>query len=162
MPDLLTHVLVGFVVGTALSARYRWVSNPYVTVAMVGALLPDVAKVAMVVPSAVVESALGLPFSWFAIHTPLGSLLLAGAGALLVGDGHRRRVLALLIVGAASHHALDALLLSATGFSYALAWPLSAVNPPSPGLYLSSDRWPAAVAVVASAVAWRARRRAGT
>lgn len=161
MPDVLTHVLVGYVLGTALSARYDWITGPFVTVAMVGAMLPDVAKVTLVVPSAVVEATLGVPFSWFAIHTPAGSILLAGVGALLVDGTHRRRAFALLLVGAASHHVLDALLLSTTGYSYALAWPLSTVNPPSPGLYLSTDRWPAAVATGLAAAAWYARRRGG-
>lgn len=157
MPDVLTHVLVGYALGATLSIRYGWLSCPFVTAAMVGALLPDVAKVTLIVPSAVVEAALGVPFSWFAIHTPAGSVLLASIGALLVDGAHRRRVFALLLVGAASHHALDALLLSTTGYSYALAWPLSTVHPPSPGLYLSTDRWPAAVAGAVAAVAWFVR-----
>lgn len=161
MPDVLTHVLVGYALGAALSVRYDWLSGPFVTVAMAGALLPDVAKVALVVPSAVVEAGLGVPFSWFAIHTPAGSVLLASIGALLVDGAHRRRAFALLLAGAASHHALDALLLSTTGFSYALAWPLSTVHPPSPGLYLSTDRWPTAVAGCVAATAWYARGRAG-
>lgn len=159
MADVLTHVLVGYLLGTLLALRYDWLDERFVTVVMLGALLPDLTKVSLVVDDALVEGALGVPFSWFAIHTPAGSLVACAVGALLVGDGYRRRVFALLAIGAVSHHVLDALLLSVTGHSYALAWPLSTYHFPSPNLYLSSDRWPALVAGALAAGTWAYRRR---
>lgn len=159
MADVLTHVLWGYVLGTLLSFRYEWLDKRFVTVVMLGALVPDLAKVGLIVDDALVAHALGVPFSWFAIHTPAGSLVACAVGALFVGDGYRTRVFALLVVGAASHHALDALLLDPSGYSYMLAWPLSTYHPPTPGLYLSSDRWPAVVSASLAAVVWAVRRR---
>ncbi|QLG27384.1 metal-dependent hydrolase [Halorarum halophilum] len=158
MPDILTHVLVGYCLATLLSLRDDRITPPYVTVAMLGTLLPDLTKIELLVPSMVVEQAIGLPFSWFAIHTPFGSLLAASVGALLVAPHHRRQVLALLLLGAFSHHALDAMLLNVTGSSYPLLWPLSTYHIPSPGLYLSSDRWPALLTGSLAAVMWTVKR----
>lgn len=158
MPDILTHVLVGYILATLLSLRDERLTAPYVTVVMLGTTLPDLTKIELLVPSVVVEQALGLPFSWFALHTPLGSVLVATMGALLVAPRYRRRVLALLLLGTFSHHLLDALLLNATGSSYALLWPLSTYHFPAPGLYLSSDRWPALLAGTTAIVMWAVRR----
>lgn len=159
MADLLTHVLVGYVLGTLLAFRYDWLDARYVTVVMLGALVPDLTKISLVIPDAVVEHTLGVPFSWFAVHTPVGSLVACAVGALLAGDAHRKRVFALLLIGAASHHVLDAMLIKATGYSYALAWPVSAYVFPSPNLYLSSDQWPALVAGGVAVSLWFVRRR---
>lgn len=63
----------------------------------------------------------------------------------------------LLALGAASHHALDAVLINASGYSYALFWPLTTYHPPTPGLFLSSDRWPAAVSALLAIGVWYLR-----
>lgn len=157
--DVLTHVLVGYIIGVLLAFRYEWLDARFITVVMLGALLPDLTKVSLVVDDPVVEGLLGVPFSWFAIHTPVGSIVACAIGALLAGDGYRKRVFALLTIGALSHHVLDALLLSATGYSYALLWPISEYHFPSPNLYLSSDRWPALVAGAVALGCWRLRTR---
>ncbi len=157
MPDLLTHVLAAYVLATLLSFRYEWITPQYVTAAMVGAVVPDLAKISLLVPSYQVGSALGVPFDWFAIHTIGGSLVVIALCALLTGASHRRRVFLLLALGAASHHALDALLITSTGYSYAIFWPVSTYHPPSPGLFLSTDRWPAAVSGAAAATVWYVR-----
>jgi len=36
MPDLFTHMLVGYVIAVALSWRYEWIAYPYVTLTMGG------------------------------------------------------------------------------------------------------------------------------
>lgn len=158
MPDILTHALVGYCLATLLSLHDDRITAPYVTVVMVGTLLPDLTKIELLVPSIAVEQATGLPFSWFAIHTPFGSLLIATIGALLVAPHHRSRVLALLLLGACSHHVLDAMLLNVTGSSYPLLWPLSTYHFPSAGLYLSSDRWPALLTGTVATVIWAVKR----
>ena len=163
MADLLTHVLAAYVLATALSFRYEWLTPQYVTVAMVGAVVPDLAKIELLIPDARVEVLLSVPFEWFAIHTLGGTLVVITIGALLTSRTHRWRVFLLLALGAASHHALDALLLNPSGYSYAIFWPLSTYHPPTPGLYLSTDRWPALVTGTVAVVVWYLRyRRAGT
>lgn len=159
MADVLTHVLVGYVVGVCLALRYDWVKTHHVTLVMIGALSPDFVKLNLLVADEVVATLLGLPFSWSPLHTLGGTVLVILLGSLLLAPEHRNRAIVLLAIGAASHHALDVALLTVTGHSYAVFWPLTAYRPPSGGLYLSSDRLPALVAGLAATAAWLVRRR---
>jgi len=159
MPDILTHVLVGYILGTLLSVRYEWLTPPLVTVVMLGALLPDFSKVDLLIRGEYVETLLGVPFEWRAIHMVGGALLAITIGALLTSTDHRRRVFALLALGTASHLLLDAFLLKASGYSFAIFWPLTTYHPPTPGLYLSSDRWPAIVASTVATIVWYVQYR---
>lgn len=160
MSDLLTHVLTAYVIVTVLSWRYERLTPPYVTVAMIGTLVPDLNRLEFVLPASSVESALGVPFDWNALHTLGGSVSVAVIGALLVPLAYRRRVFVLLCLGIGSHLALDALLVQPTVRSYAVLWPLTEYRPPTIELYRSTDRWPTAVAVVvATSVALETRRR---
>jgi len=158
MPDILTHVLVGYILGTLLSSRYDWLTPEYVTLVMLGALTPDLTKIALLLPSERVELFLGVPFDWFALHTLGGNLAVLLLGALLVAPESRKRVFVLLALGAASHHSLDLLLFNPSGYSYPVLFPLTAYNPPAGQLYLSSDRWPALVAGALTILVWWARR----
>jgi len=153
MPDLLTHVLVAYTLATLLSIRCEWLTPALVTAVMLGAVVPDLTKIALVVPGQVVEDALGVPFDWSAIHATGGALVAVAAGALLTDSDHRRRVFVLLALGAASHLLLDALLHFPSGYSYPVLWPLTNYHPPALGLYLSSNRWPALVAGVLAVTA---------
>ena len=159
MTDVLTHALAGYIIGMVLSFRVSWLRAPFVTAVMVGALLPDFTKVSLVLSSSRVESILGTPFDWFALHTPFGVILTAGIGSLLVSGDNRGRVFILLLVGAASHIFLDSLLMSPSRFSYVLFWPFRVVLVPLPMYILSSDRWPAVVAAVIALILRYARRR---
>ena len=160
MPDLLTHALVMYSVATVASWRYEWITPSFVTIAMMGAMVPDMTKIRLVLPSPRVESLLGVPFDWFALHTLGGAAVSVLIGTVLVPRDHRTRVLGLLALGAASHLLLDALLVKPSGYSYAVFWPLSQYRPPTPGIYLSTDRWPAVVASAVAGVVWlRTRRR---
>ncbi|KYH25076.1 hypothetical protein HAPAU_28970 [Halalkalicoccus paucihalophilus] len=159
MPDLLTHALVLYVVLTVASWRIEWLTPSFVTVGMMGAMIPDLTKIKLVVPSHRVESVLGVPFDWFALHTLGGSLVSVLIGAVLVPSRYRTRVFSLLALGATSHLLLDALLINPSGYSYALFWPLTGYHPPTPGLYLSTDRWPAlAAGALAALVRLHTRR----
>lgn len=148
MPDLYTHVLAGLAVAVVLSWRFAWITPPMVVAAMVGAALPDLNRVDLVLPGATVEAVTGLAWSWSVLHRAGGTLLLVLLLAMLVPRRHRVAVLAMLVVGAASHYALDLLLWTPSGLSGPLLWPLTDWRPPAGGLYRSSDRWPAAVATV--------------
>lgn len=162
MPDLLAHALVAYTLATVLSWRYEWLSPAYVTVAMAGAFVPDLTKVNLVLASGLVETVLHVPFDWSGLHTLGGSLVSLTVGVVLVARRERRRVAALLALGAASHLLADALLRNPSGHSYPLFWPLSYVHPPTPGLYLSTDPAPMVVAALTAGVVfvrsqWRTR-----
>ena len=148
MADLLTHVLVAYAIGVLLSIRYDWISSEYVTIAMIGSLVPDLSRMELVISSGMMESAFGLSFSWGAFHTFGGSLIAIALGTLLVPARIRRRVFALLLVGVLSHHALDIVLMTPSGFTYDVLWPLTEHRPQAPDLYLSSDQWPVLIAFV--------------
>lgn len=161
VPDLLGHALLAYTVARLLSLRSQWLDGQYVTVVMAGAFVPDLTKVALLVPSEVVASALGVPFSWYALHTLGGATVSIAIGCLLVGPGHRRRVGALLSLGAASHLVADALLRTPTGRAGPLLWPVTRWHPPSPGLYLSTEPWPTLVFALTAVLTWVAVRRTG-
>jgi len=146
MPDLLAHALVAYALVTVVSWRVSWVARPYVTVAMAGAFIPDLTKIKPIVPNVLVRETLGVPFDWFALHTAGGVLVSIAIGAVLVTAGERRRVVALLGLGAGSHLIADLFIKSVWGWSYAVLWPFSSVKPRLPGLYLSTDPAPTAVA----------------
>jgi hypothetical protein len=158
MPDLLTHVLVGYVFATLLSIRVRWLTPEYVTVVMLGAIVPDLTKAKMVVASRPIELWSGLPFDWFGIHT-LGGVLLAAAIGSLLTTQHRRRIFVLVLASSISHLFLDGLLVQPSGFFSALLFPFTTYLPPTPELFLSSDRWPAFVTAVLALIVWFYRHR---
>lgn len=162
MPDLLTHALVGYALATALSWRYEAVKPPFVTFAMVGAVSPDLNRVDLLLPEATVATLLGVPWSWTPLHRVGGSLLVVAVGAALVPRRHRRLAVAVLAVGAASHYALDLLLYKPSGLTFPLLWPFTDHRFALEGRYISSDRWPAAVATAVAAGAWLADRRLAT
>ena len=154
MADLYTHVLAGFVIGVVLSWRYDWLSYPFVVVVMLGAALPDLNRLELLVSSSTVQAALGVPFSWAPLHRAGGTLLLVCIGALLAPPRYRRAVFALLFVGAASHYVLDFFLYKPSGVTSPLLWPFVTQGFAVEGFYLSSDRWPAVVATVVAVGVW--------
>lgn len=154
MPDLLAHALLAYALGRLLSVRYAWPSPAYTTVVMAGAFIPDLAKAELVVPSGTVAQLVGLPFDWFAFHTAGGVLVAIAIGVLVVAPSERRRTAALLGLGATSHLLADGLLLTASGRSYAMFWPLTRYHPPTPGLYLSTRPEPTIAIGLVAAVVW--------
>jgi len=159
MPDLLAHALIAYTLCTALSRRYEWLTPAYVTAGMAGAFIPDMMKVHLVVPDTAVEAALGVPFSWWGIHTTGGAVVAVLIGVVVIVPRERRRVGGVLALGAGSHLLADALLLTPTGHSYAILWPIARWHPPTPGLYLSTQPWPTLVAGLAAFAAWALVRR---
>ena len=157
--ELLTHVLVAYVIATASSLRYPWITPPYVTMAMIGAMFPDLNRIGLFLPEWTVEAILGVPFSWGATHTGGGSLVIVTIGALLVPARIRWRVFAMLLLGMVSHHALDLLLWFPSGYAYPALWPLTSHALPAGNLYLSTDRWPAVLAAAVAALVWYVVRR---
>lgn len=158
MTELLSHVLIVFILGTTVSWRVEWVTKHWVAIGMIGALLPDLSRIGLFVTDATIESILGVPFDINAIHTLGGVSILAGIGSLVVAD-HHRTTLSVLLAGAMSHLLTDGLKVWADGFASAWLYPLSWYRHPTPGLYVSSDyRVLVVVGLVALAVALFDRR----
>ncbi|MFC7227949.1 metal-dependent hydrolase [Salinirubellus salinus] len=163
MPDLLAHALAAYALGTALSWRYDWLTPAYVTVAMAGAFVPDLAKIRLAVHQSVIVEAIGRPFSWDPLHYLGGVVLSVLVGVLVVAPGGRQRVrvLALLSLGAATHLFLDALLRTPSGRAFPVFWPLTTWRPPTPGLYLSTEPWPTLFFAALALVVWYVDRQRG-
>ncbi|MFC7076791.1 metal-dependent hydrolase [Haloarcula halophila] len=159
MPDLLTHVLLAYGVTTALSYRYTWIVPAYVTLAMVGTLVPDLDHVSTLIPSQTVETALGVPFDWGGLQTGGVVLLILLIGTVLVERGKRRRAFVMLTVGAAAHLFTDALIRVPEGRSQSVFFPVTMYQPPTPGLYLSTDLWPLVASALFALFAWYVVRR---
>ncbi|MFB6102871.1 MAG: metal-dependent hydrolase [Haloplanus sp.] len=159
MADLLTHVLVTYVLATLLSIRDDRITPAAVTLAMVGGTLPDLNRIGLLVPAEAVEAAFGVPFAWDALGTVGGVAVTVALGTLLVPPRLRRVTVAMLSLGAASHFLLDYLLLFPSGYTHPYLWPITDRALPGPDLYLSSDRWPAAAAIAAAVLVGYLKRR---
>ncbi|WP_312907636.1 metal-dependent hydrolase [Natronosalvus caseinilyticus] len=147
MADMLTHVLIAFTLATLLSLRYRWITPRLASVAMVGAVIPDLNRLKWIVSPETAESTLGLTISWWPMHSIGGVAIVVCIGALLVQPQYRRPVALLLALGVLSHFVLDLLLVPRAG-SYQYLWPLTSADIVFPGFYSSRDRWPAPVAIL--------------
>ena len=119
MPDWITHLLAAWMLCTILSFKYKQINPAYTVVCMVGALIPDTFKIT--IPLGVMgihaENVL-MPF-----HLPVGSLVIAGLFTLFFKE-RKKLVLSLLVLGVATHYALDLLLTNLNG-GMALLFPFS-------------------------------------
>lgn len=158
--DLLTHVLVAYVLATVLSWRVAAIGPPLVVAAMAGAVLPDLRKVYLVVPDDAVAATVGVPFSWAPLHRLGGVVVCLLLAAVLVDRHHRTRTVLLLALGALTHLVLDGLLAQPDGRVFEVFWPITTYGIPLEGYYVSYDVWPLAIALVAAVgvAAWSRRR----
>lgn len=76
MADFLIHVLCVYVLTTASSLRYEWITPPLITIAMMGAMIPDLSRASFLVPDGAVAALPGVPFAWFGFHT-IGGITVA-------------------------------------------------------------------------------------
>ena len=161
MAELFTHALAAYVLFTALGWAVEWLQPRWVVTGMVGSLLPDLSRIDMLVDAYAIEALLGVPFDWDAIHTLGGVVLLSAGGALLFGAATaRRRAFALLVAGGGSHLALDAVKRWAGGVNGAYLYPVTWWRNPTPGWYVSTDRWVLGVALGCAFVVFVVDRRA--
>lgn len=159
MPELLTHMLVGYCLAVLVSWRYDRITYPYVTLAMGGALLPDLNRVELVIPATTIESLLGISWSWVPLHRVVGTFLVVCLGAVVVPRAYRRAVIVMLVMGATSHYLLDSLLYNPSGLTGPFLWPLTESRLALDGYYLSSDRGPALVMMPIAAAIWYLNRQ---
>lgn len=144
MADLLSHVLVAYVLFTVASWRVDGLTDEWVAVGTAGAAIPDLIKVQMVIGRGTFERLLGVPFDVGAVGTLGGVLLVAGIIALLFGE-QWRRAYGLLVAGGCSALVLDGMRMYADGWAGFWLYPVP-LRLPSPNLYVSSD--PKVLAVV--------------
>jgi hypothetical protein len=150
MADLLTHLLVPYILLTVASWRVDWLDQRWVVVGMGGAAIPDLVKVRIVVDERVVEALLGVPFTYAPLSTLGGVLLLAGVITVAFSSRHWRRVFGLVTFGGLTSLLLDGMRVYADGRASAWLYPLTNWRPPTPSLYVSSDPTVLAVALLAA------------
>lgn len=148
MADLLTHVLVPFVVLTVVGWIVA-VPRQWIPVAMGGAAIPDLVKLDLLLDADLVGRLLGVPFEYDPVSSVAGVCVVAGVIALLFTDDVRRTAYGFLLFGGVSSLLLDGLRVFADGHAGFWLYPLW-VRPPTPSLYVTSD---VRVVVVAVAVA---------
>lgn len=158
MPDLLTHVLIAYVVG---AAAVRWTEAPdwYLPVVLVGAVVPDAMK-ATVLVEATAGTAFGVPYSFWGLHTLGGVAVLSGIGAVTLRSAERRCGFWFLLCGGVSHLVLDLFVLRVDGVAPPYLFPVSGWLPPAANLYTSTDLWTIPAALALALPVWAARRRA--
>ena len=106
MPDWTTHVLVAWSLGTILGFRYKQFSQRNVAILMLGALIPDIYKITLVLGS----FGINLQSFLMPIHLPIGSLLIAAIISLFFIE--KRLIFIFLAIGVGTHYALDLLMFS--------------------------------------------------
>lgn len=137
MADLLTHVLMAYVLATVV----RWragSSRRWVPVAMGGAAIPDLAKVGRLLDASAVRDLLGVPFSYAPIASVGGVVAVAAAITVAFDRAHWRHAYGSLLLGGFASLLLDGLRVyvdGAAGFWLYPVW----VRPPTPSLYVSAD-----------------------
>lgn len=142
MAEILTHVLIAFALFTAGGWLIEWFDRKWVAVAAVGTIFPDLNRFDLLIDGYFVSSTLGIPFDWDGLHTLGGVFLLSALGAVPFAAGRvRRRAFGVLLSGAVLHLLVDAVKLYADGFNGMYLYPLSWWRNPTPGLYVSAERW---------------------
>lgn len=156
MAELLTHVLVAYVVLTVAGWRVDWLTPRWIALGTLGALLPDLNQLGRLLSGPAIERLLGVPFAYGALHTVGGVALLAGLLAFLFAE--RRRAFTVLAAGGLSHLLLDALKIHADGRSGTWLYPLTWWRHPAPDLYVSADPRVLATALVCALAVFVADR----
>jgi membrane-bound metal-dependent hydrolase YbcI (DUF457 family) len=158
MTDLLTHVLAAYVLARVAVWRLDWLADRHVALAMLGATVPDAAKLYLLL-GGIRHTIAGVEVSLLALQTVGAALAFVAIGGLLVPPRERRPALSALTAGVVLHVALDYLVVRTGGRSPPYLYPLTWGQLPPGNLYLSADVWPSLVALVAAAAVWLLDRR---
>jgi len=161
MAEWLTHVLVAYGVFTIVGWYVDWLEKRWVAVAMVGSILPDLNRFELFISSEAMSTLLGIPFDWGALHTIGGLVVLSAIGALLFSSSlEQKRGFVVLFGGGLSHLIVDVPQAYADGLAVTnlYLFPLTTWRAPTPGWYVSADRWVALFALVFALVVYIADR----
>ena len=106
MPDWITHILVAWTLCTILGFRFKQFSQQNISVVIMGALIPDIFKIYLVL------RLIGIQAQSFLtpIHLPVGSIVVAGIISLFFAE--RKLIFFFLILGISTHYVLDLLMLN--------------------------------------------------
>ena len=155
MAEWVSHVCLAYALFTAAGWAVDWLDGRWVVVGIVGSILPDLDRLELVVSGDLITAATGVPFEWYGINTVGGAVVLSAIGALLF-EHHRdrRRGFLLLLSGAFSHLLVDLPQRYADGLMLTnkYLFPLPPWRPPTPGWYVSADRWVAVVALLVALI----------
>lgn len=104
VPDWIVHICVAYLVCRILYFKYPLFNSANTTLAMVGALLPDIIKLQ------IIFSQIGIDLTDFlpVFHIPITSFLMAGVISLFFEN--KKIAFLFLVIGAISHFAMDSLL----------------------------------------------------
>ena len=162
MPDLLTPVLIAYAVAGALTLTTS-IPDRYLPVVLVGTVAPDAMKATVLLGSSS-GTIVGIPYSFWGLHTLGGVLILGGIGVLTLRTADRRAGLVALCTGGVGHLVLDLFVIRVDGVAPPYLFPLSGWLPPAGNLYASTDLWTivAAVVVALPVYAIRARSNVGS
>ncbi len=149
--DWIVHLLVPWMGAKLLQARYARLDDRRIALVMLGVVLPDVNAVGYLLQWLGVDFGAAL----LPLHTPVGSILIAGLVSLLFAS--RARAFALLTAGFVSHYVLDSLLAHAGG-GMVLLFPFSWDFGFQFGLVPTSSWIPVFVTVAAAALVFAALR----
>jgi hypothetical protein len=108
------------------SWQFDWLTKRWIVIGMAGAAIPDLVKLGITLDDDVIESILGMPFSYSLISSLGGVLLIAGAITVFFQKQRRRVFLFLLFAGFTSL-VVDGLRVFADGRSGILALSIHAV-----------------------------------
>jgi len=150
MAEWVSHVFLAYALFTAAGWYVDWLDAKWVAVGIVGSILPDLDRLGLLISADLVTAATGVPFNWAGINSVGGAVVLSAIGALLFARrSHQRRGFLLLLSGGLSHLLVDLPQRYADGLMLTnkYLFPLPAWRPPTPGWYVSADRWVAGVAV---------------
>jgi LexA-binding, inner membrane-associated putative hydrolase len=119
MPDAMTHILIAYSLCTILGFKYKQFNTENTVIAMVGALLPDLVKLAIPIQA---FSGYDISVLISTFHMPAGTLILAAMFSLLFKE--KKTVFLFLVFGFLTHFGLDLLMTYYAGGIY-LLYPLS-------------------------------------
>lgn len=160
MPDLLTHVLIAYAVA-GIAAWGTAFPDRYLPVVLVGTVAPDAMK-ATVLLEITSGTIVGIPYSFWGLHTLGGVVVLGGIGALTLRDADRRAGFGALLGGGAIHLFLDLFVIRVDGVAPPYFFPASGWLPPAGNLYASTDIWTILVALAVALSVWVLRRSGPT
>lgn len=151
MADWLTHVLVAYAVFRVASWFVDWLDERWIAVGLVGSILPDLSRLKLLIDSDAIAHLVGVSFDWSGLHTLGGIVLLSGIGAVFFRETtEQRKAFTLLVAGSLSHIVVDLPQRYADGnmILNSYTFPVPTARPPTPGWYVSPDRWVATVALL--------------